>query len=102
MSAVLYLSQTAGEGGFNPNMPGNNIIEAITAEQDASGAWQVVDRDGAGTVRNTRPATADEATNFAARLNPPAVDPAMANFVATLTTTQRDALSAALAAPPAA
>jgi hypothetical protein len=51
---MTVLSTTYGLGGFNPELPNNNVVSQITAEL-VDGAWVVTDEDG-----STREATYEE------------------------------------------
>jgi hypothetical protein len=51
---MRVLSTTYGFGGYNPELPNNNVVSQITAEL-VDGAWVVTDEDG-----STREATIEE------------------------------------------
>lgn len=51
---MTVLSTTYGFGGFNPELPNNNVVAQITAEL-VDGNWVVTDEDG-----STREATYEE------------------------------------------
>ena len=51
---MTTLSTTYGLGGFNPELPNNNVVAQVTAEL-VDGAWVVTHEDG-----STREATVEE------------------------------------------
>ena len=94
---TITLRETFGEGGYDETVASGNLVERVTATQADDGTWTVTTESPEGV--ETRPADGAEAADLDARLAPaptPAPDPAMTDFVATLTDEQKAALKLAL------